>query len=733
MHCTMRKVQLLFTIFVNLTVYFKLTNSQVADVFKIRNQFKPFSQNLSLVEPHSSNFRVITTNFLGVYSYLSDGNFKTLGKGFLQNLVTLVPFAHDTVEHINYNCLNDTEKLILDITQKKLYALQFLNADGKLPPGVHQGARNWVGDYQECSDIKSDFNEIMAHRFTGKYFTVAVSGIFIGICLPDSCDKNDASSLADVVLTSLGGSHLSVAYVIGDNDSDFDGTAIAPFVIAGIVGLLVILGTFTDLSAQVLTGKTTFINGNLNGGLLHDEPTENTGLLSSGIVIQNIHVTAKIDRMKDFLMCFSFLKNVKKLLNTSTATGPLACLNGLRVISMFWVIQGHTYSFSMQTTNNPVYSYTVVKRFTFQAIANGTFSVDTFFFLSGLLVAYLTLKELNQKGKMNWWYYLFHRYWRITPLYAFLILECIVVFTYIPAGPFRWLFSPPEGFIHHSVQSCHSYWWASLLYINNFYPNYGDTSECFSWAWYLANDMQFYIFISPSLILLYRCRKKVGIFAAVGLIVSCVAVRAALVSWYGLHGFGTPTKHKDDPWGEHGALYVRPWARMSTYVVGILTGFVLQHKNCRVKLGSVTVLIGWCIAAGSALAVIYGLYYYNRNGTSMSLLASGFYVALSRTVWSLSLSWLVIACASGYGGPANFVLSWKLWAPLGRLTFAAYLVHPIVLISYQALIMFPIHFTDVTLIYMFISNLVFSYLFAFLLSMTVEAPMLGIEKLLKGR
>ena len=710
----MTKVQL-FIIFVNIINYFELTNSQLADAFKLTNRFEPYSQNLY------------------VYNNLSDINLRTLGQGFLQNLMPLVPFADKTVDDINFNCLNDTEKLILDLTQKKVYALQFLDADGKIPPGIDQGASNWVGDYQECNNIKSEYNDFTAHSFTGKYLTASLSGIFIGLCLPDSCDTNDASSLANILTTSLGGSQLTVDYVVGDNDSDFDGTAIAAFVIAGIIVLLVVMGTVTDLSTRLLTGETIFMNGNVNGGLLSVEPTERTGLLTSGVVIQNSQVTAKIDRMKDFLMCFSFLRNAKKLLNTSTATGPLACLNGLRVISMFWVIQGHTYEFSLQTTNNILYAYTVLKRFTFQAIANAGFSVDTFFFLSGLLVAYLTLKELSQKGRMNWLYYFFHRYWRITPLYAFLILQCIVVFTYIPAGPFQRLFSPPDGFIHHSVQSCRSYWWTSLLYINNFYPNYGDLSECFSWAWYLANDMQFYIVISPVLILLYRYRKSLGILAAVGVVVSCVIVRGVLVSWYGLHGLGAPTKHMDDPWGKHGALYVRPWARVSTYAVGMLTGFFLQHNHCRIKLNRLSVLIGWCIATGSALAVIYGLYYYNHNGATMSLVASGFYVSLCRTVWSMSLSWLVIACASGYGGPVNFVLSWKLWAPLGRLTFAAYLVHPFVVISYQALIQMPIHFTDLTLIYMFVSNLVCSYAIAFLLSMAVEAPMLGIEKLILGR
>ena len=33
-------------------------------------------------------------------------------------------------------------------------------------------------------------------------------------------------------------------------------------------------------------------------------------------------------------------------------------------------------------------------------------------------------------------------------------------------------------------------------------------------------------------------------------------------------------------------------------------------------------------------------------------------------------------------GPVNTILSWGVWAPLGRLTYCAYLVHPIVIFNF---------------------------------------------------
>nr|KAG5705741.1 hypothetical protein BaRGS_027400 [Batillaria attramentaria] len=77
------------------------------------------------------------------------------------------------------------------------------------------------------------------------------------------------------------------------------------------------------------------------------------------------------------------------------------------------------------------------KRWTFQAISNATVSVDTFFVLSGLLVAYLSLKEMKKRsGKMNWFLFYFHRFWRLTPAYMLLMMFYVCVFLYMGKGPF---------------------------------------------------------------------------------------------------------------------------------------------------------------------------------------------------------------------------------------------------------------------------------------------------------
>ena len=55
-------------------------------------------------------------------------------------------------------------------------------------------------------------------------------------------------------------------------------------------------------------------------------------------------------------------------------------------------------------------------------IINGFLSVDSFFFLSGVLVSYLTLREMKRrKGKFPLVPYYLHRILRLTPTYMFVL------------------------------------------------------------------------------------------------------------------------------------------------------------------------------------------------------------------------------------------------------------------------------------------------------------------------
>ena len=100
------------------------------------------------------------------------------------------------------------------------------------------------------------------------------------------------------------------------------------------------------------------------------------------------------------------------------------------------------------------------------------------------------------------------------------------------------------------------------------------------------------------------------------------------------------------------------------------------------------------------------------------------------------MGWVIFACHNNHGCVVNSFLSWKGWIPWGKLTYSAYLVHLMVfggdgffMVSREV----PLHFQDAFAISEFISNVVLSYSVAFVLTLTVEYPVLNLEKILLGR
>ena len=55
------------------------------------------------------------------------------------------------------------------------------------------------------------------------------------------------------------------------------------------------------------------------------------------------------------LLSFSIYTNGKKILNVSQPSGTLTAINGIRFISMTWVILGHTYVFGMTAAGTRSY------------------------------------------------------------------------------------------------------------------------------------------------------------------------------------------------------------------------------------------------------------------------------------------------------------------------------------------------------------------------------------------
>ena len=433
-------------------------------------------------------------------------------------------------------------------------------------------------------------------------------------------------------------------------------------------------------------------------------------------------IYAPLEKHLKFITAFSIIKNLEMIISTKQPANAITCFSGIRVISMSWIILVHTFTFQLnpytEINNNYIIRH-YEPEFSFQPIVNGNFSVDSFFFMSGVLSAYLTLNQMQKKeGRFPVVTYYLHRYIRLTMVYAFVLFFWWTLNVHLRNGP---MWRARFGEDSEMQKNCQKYWWTNLLYINNFYPR-KLFDECMIWSWYLSNDMQFFVLAPIIIIPLY-------FFFPLGLIISGILLVATFVA----NGAISAVEELDtSPVQEHTSdkIYTKPYTRAAPYIIGLIIGCVF-FKNIKIKIRwfvdwqiySVIFLIGACCL----FACVYGLYSsFDRGGLSLAETVS--YFMFSRFTWGVGLALIVFTCHNGYASVINSFLSMSFWVPLGRLTYTAYLVHPIVLLVYLGTLREPFTYTNISLAVNYTAMVVLSLGVAGVISLFVEFPLHNMER-----
>lgn len=82
----------------------------------------------------------------------------------------------------------------------------------------------------------------------------------------------------------------------------------------------------------------------------------------------------------------------------------------------------------------------------------------------------------------------------------------------------------------------------------------------------------------------------------------------------------------------------------------------------------------------------------------------------------------------GKGHIARSIMSFKFWLPLSNLTYAGYLVHPIVIGTRFYASQRAFFITNPSMIYSMISNIIICYIVALVLHLFVQAPIDNVLK-----
>jgi len=441
---------------------------------------------------------------------------------------------------------------------------------------------------------------------------------------------------------------------------------------------------------------------------------------------------------------FSLYTNTIKLFHCPEpgASGSLDCINGIRFLSMSWVLLGHGYSNWMGGifVNNPNWIYTfVVEHGEFAAVVNALPSVDSFFLIGATLLSYLTLKELdkNNGGSLKFWImFVVHRYIRLTGLYAIVIGLTSTLVKFFATGI-------QSAQILSQVEYCQSGWWANLLYVNNLHWVNEEAMGCMGQGWYMANDMQFFL-TSPFIIFaLWSSRRQpwkrnMGL-ALLGILLVIFTAIPTVLGVVKDYPFSPMLMNGADPsaMGDYMMnFYVVPWCRFQPYLVGLGLGYMLYKMQDQPKLSLNPMALGWiwAIAFLVGCLVIYGLIPYQKDLMTMqkdaSLAERAIYGGFHRLAWALALSWVILACIKGAGGPVNSILSWPAWAPLARMSFAIYLVHMTVMSIVNSYASYRVNASQVLIIYYLIFVMAICIAISYALIVLFEAPLVHLEKLL---
>nr|CAH8822034.1 unnamed protein product [Trichobilharzia regenti] len=693
----------------------------------------------------------------------------------LNHLIANNVYNNLTLPAKESTCSKDLRHLINGIFQRKIWALQWLDASVHPPPGITGGAMHWMGSYDVCLECKG-YNSSGEEQFRGSYCTmvfflnisvpvVPELSATVGLCMPNSCSSEEVRNIVNAT------SYLFFAEMLQNesfchrpvSEVNKDAWYYIAVSICSILVIFVIAGTITDLcfyikwfrekqSIREYTRLNHTHETNLNeNSNVNEEYSQHFSESDSRIVYHENQSRSGEKDSESFMayrkymlqtypqfnilcafslpvnsvkLCAKRIQESTEMFDERRKKISLEFLDGIRVISMIWIITGHILLHGYKLTNNLKSLAEAFQHvWIFGIYFNAHLAPDTYFFISGLLMCYMCLQRLKNvvgvKKRIKFWSMMaLHRFVRLTPAYLLVIIIFTGLLIHVYDGPFF-----PQDLNTTVMANCRKNWY--ILYLNNLINS---ESMCLNWSWYIANDIQFTIILAPIFITLIMWRRLAGIILALSIIISS-SVITYCVAYDNSYGIMQIAKQE---------IYIRPYARCGTYTIGLLTGWLLyDYPRLRIrKVLKHQILIGACsllLIACLCILPIFGSY-----GVLSGLLpdmprrTAAFYLASERVSFGLGLAILVYLCAIGWANPIYKCFAWSAFRVPARLTYCAYLIHPVIVTIFIDGTQSPFIIDQLKTVQLTASITVFSYFFAYIISMMVEYPSVAIENYLRG-
>lgn len=501
------------------------------------------------------------------------------------------------------------------------------DSNGRLRPGISSGSLfNSVGDYDQCRhrvrnersvletkyclaqiDLSSKANQLSELTGQSKSLFAPIGGRFakIGLCLPKNCKPEDIVTFGDHLLnSSFHDDHLFVNRIECGFDELKNSQSFSVTLIITLIVLVFFIASSTTATILDLSG-------------FKENKKQKSNRRRKFIVAIDWFI-----RIFSLYSGYKTLITPRKILYSRKLN--LKVLDGLKVISMLWIIVIHSYNFGFQWLlfDNLNKVDNVYKEAWIQWVANGTFSVDNFFLISGFLTWLKCLNiigfmrgndksalsnkgvrkrrvdckevkvlnssesetslsfEMDSSSNRNGdkWLNMMKvfssnlliRYFRLAPTMMFLILISVSLLPILSWAP-NW-----SNATIMFDEWCRYNWYINIFLLQNFIntPN-----MCFSHSWYLAVDFQLFIIINLIIILICFTAKTTNVirlfFYTKYILISGIIIVQLLIATFIYHlklpsAPIVPVDSLDSMINYYASFYIKPYYWLTSYFIGSL-------------------------------------------------------------------------------------------------------------------------------------------------------------------
>ncbi|KAG5676993.1 hypothetical protein PVAND_006784 [Polypedilum vanderplanki] len=641
-------------------------------------------------------------------------------------------------------CSDHLEILQNAIENDEIWAYKVRDVSGKKSFGFAWGNNFWLGGERACLQLNnppaiylkpSETRHMMKNAASIKsgiplayrMFYIAHSSriqfdinlfnqsmIHIGLCFPKVCTDLDADEFGNKIIVPVTVNDRDIYGRISYEKSrtlnvreNFLNDTFVKIMIYTILtfGILVTLGTFYT----ALTRNMKEVNGFILNNISNLSNNENIITKNLDLTSKLKHTTIKTKKLvaDRFWFCFSLQKNYKFIMSPNLGKDSLPVIHGMRTIGIFWIIIGHIYYYAIASIDNLQLAFSYAESLTLQPIFAAAISVDSFYTISGLLLAYGFCEKQKKRPSRNLVVDVlkgvFYRYIRIAPCFMILMLFAVSM---------SMCLNDTSQFltVENIEVNCKNHWWRNLFFIQNLYPL---SEMCLSWSWYVSTDFQ--LFIISSIILAISARNfKLSVILTLIIAVTC-SIYSGHIGLQQSFGFSLDNQYRSID-----ELYTKPYTRAAQYLAGTWTGFYLSKINRQWGIRKIYINLGWALSIVTLLSLVFVQIYKETN-----FVVSFMFPAVGRIFWSLAICFMVVAGSTEYSdGFIAKILSSKLLLPFSRMSFSAYLFNPLVVMFLALSCEVPFHLDFYSMPIYILGFYFITYFAAFLFMLLFENPII---------